>query len=291
MTDLAYAPDQLDERYRRLRLVSPSAERAVRESLEKIGQLHAVIGCTREGGVALVDGFKRVHAARALGLCTLRVRVLELSETAAIAAVMSLNRTGRGLSDLEQALCVRALIRDHELTQVAVGELLGKHKSWVSRRLLLAEHLCESVAEDVRAGLVTTTVAREIARLPRGNQPAVSAAIAKAGLTSRQGAELIALFEKSADGVQRDYLLGNPREALAAHGTKEPFVAHDPRLIGWYLRPRSQRIPWGYDVPQAASATGSRPIARRPRRRSRAGWARRALAPRNAIAAPTAVRS
>lgn len=230
MTDAACAPDRLDERYVRLRLVSPVAERSIRESLEKVGQLHPLVTCPREGVYAVVDGFKRLHAARALGLSTLRVRVLELSETAAIAAVMRFNRPGRGLSDLEEALCVRALVREQGLTQVAVGELLGRDKSWVSRRLTLAERLCETVAGDVRAGLLTTTVAREVARLPRGNQPEVAAAIMKASLTSREGAELVALFDRSVDGPQRRYLLAHPREALAAHGSKLQEPGQDPRL-------------------------------------------------------------
>ena len=64
--------------------------------------------------------------------------VVALEETAAIAAVMTLNQVGRELNDLEQALCVRALIREQGLTQVAVGGQLGRDKSWVSRRLMLA---------------------------------------------------------------------------------------------------------------------------------------------------------
>ena len=160
------------------------------------------------------------------------MRVLELSETAAIAAVMSLNRAGRGLSDLEQAFCVRALVREHELSQVAVGELLGKHKSWVCRRLALAERLCSSVADDVRSGLITTTVAREVARLPRGNQPEVTAAIARGALTSREGAMLVTLYEQSNEGPQRLFLLRQPREALAAQQSQEGgrAFAPDPRL-------------------------------------------------------------
>lgn len=232
MTDPLYAPSAFDQRYARLRLVSPPAERSLRDSLERLGQLQPVIACRRGDALCLVDGFKRVRAGEAMGLGALRVRVLELSETAAIAAVMSLNRAGRGLSDLEQAMCVSALVRDHDLSQVAVAVLLGKHKSWVCRRLALAERLCASVADDVRSGLITTTVAREIARLPRGNQPEVAAAIARGALTSREGAVLVALFEQSAEGPPRRFVLEKPREAVAAQLGREGAAAcgHDPRL-------------------------------------------------------------
>ncbi len=62
---------------------------------------------------------------------------------------------------------VRGLCREMKLTQVQVAELLGRHKSWVCRRLALAERLAEPVQDDMRLGLVNATVARELARLPR----------------------------------------------------------------------------------------------------------------------------
>lgn len=220
----------LDERYSKLRIVQPGAERAVRESVRRLGQLMPIVVCERDDAFAIVDGFKRVAAARALGLATLRTRVMPLSEPAAIAAIVSLNRSGRGLTDLEEALVVRALCRDQGLEQVQVAELLGRHKSWVCRRLALAERLADTVACDVRAGLVTTSVAREVARLPRGNQPDVAAAIRREGLGSHDAARLVTLFAKTSGAAQQRYLIEHPREALEANGPRTPFVSHDPRL-------------------------------------------------------------
>jgi ParB/RepB/Spo0J family partition protein len=220
----------LDERYGKLRIAQPAAERAVRDSLRRLGQLIPIVVCEREAAFAIVDGFKRVAAARALGLVTLRTRVMSLGESAAIAALVSLNRAGRGLTDLEEALVVRALCRDQGLEQTQVAELLGRHKSWVCRRLSLAERLAEAVACDVRAGLVSSTVAREVARLPRGNQPDVAAAIRRESLSSHDAARLVTLFAKTSGATAQRYLLEHPREALEAHGPRVPFVSHDPRL-------------------------------------------------------------
>lgn len=220
----------LDERYSKLRIVQPAAERAVRDSLRRLGQLMPIVVCERDAVFAIVDGFKRVAAARGLGLETLRVRVMPLSESAAMAAIVSLNRSGRGLTDLEEALVVRALCREQGLEQAQVAELLGRHKSWVCRRLALAERLADAVACDVRAGLVSSTVAREVARLPRGNQPDVAAAIRREDLGSRDAARLVTLFAKTSGAAQQRYLIEHPREALEAHGPRVPFVSHDPRL-------------------------------------------------------------
>jgi len=71
-----------------------------------------------------------------------------------------------------------------------------------------------------------------VARLPRGNQPEVTAAIARGALTSREGAALITLYEQSNEGPQRLLLLRQPREALAAQQGQEAgrAFAPDPRL-------------------------------------------------------------
>jgi ParB-like chromosome segregation protein Spo0J len=220
----------LDERYGLFRIAQPQHERAVRDSLRRLGQLTAVMAHADGGAIVLIDGFKRLAAARALELSRLRVRVLAIETAAAIAAIYSLNAcASRGLLDLEEAMVVRALVRDHGLDQTQVAELLRRHKSWVSRRLSLVERLSDTVAMDVRTGLVSVTVAREVARLPRGNQPAVSESIRRHGLSSREAAKLVTLFEKS-HGAGHRFLLEHPRESLAAHGMARGEPSSDPRL-------------------------------------------------------------
>jgi transposase len=63
-----------------------------------------------------------------------------------------------------------------------LGGLQGHDKSWVSRRLMLAERLDPELQEQIRLGLLSATVAREISRLPRGNQPALARAIQTPGV-------------------------------------------------------------------------------------------------------------
>lgn len=59
---------------------------------------------------------------------------------------------------------------------------MGSDKSWVNRRLLLAEALSEELQADLRRGLVDATTGRELARLPRGNQREVAAVVQRRGL-------------------------------------------------------------------------------------------------------------
>jgi len=114
--------EAFDERYRRYRLSVPEAERAMAGSLRRYGQMSPVVVCEREERAVLVDGFKRLAAARSLrGLGTLLARRVELDERSAKAAVYALNCVGRQPQELEEAWIVQALVRADGLSQVEVG--------------------------------------------------------------------------------------------------------------------------------------------------------------------------
>ena len=229
--DLILVPlASLDVRYSRFRLPQPRHEEAMAASLRRFGQVSPIVASPHGESYAVVDGFKRLAAAERLGLGELRVRPLALTERAALAAIYGLNRGSRGLMDLEEAMVVRELVRGQGLTQPEVGALLEHDKSWVCRRLALVERLDESVQQDLRVGLVPVSVARELVRLPRGNQPEVAAAVHRAGLTSREACLLVDLFERTADRAVQKELLLSPRPAIEAHRCEAQQAPHDPRL-------------------------------------------------------------
>ncbi len=223
------ALEEIGESYGSLRLVTPRAENQMRESLEHYGQMSPVVVCRgAKDSYELLDGFKRLRASRELGKTTLRARVLALGPRAAKVAVLCLNWVSRSVIDLEEGWVVHALCREDGLTQVEVGHLLGRDKSWVCRRLSLVERLSDEVQSQLRLGLITGTVGRELARLPRGNQERVLAVISKQGLGSREVAALVDLLCESSRAEQ-ERILRTPRAALAAQG-KGPKVVLDPRL-------------------------------------------------------------
>ncbi len=55
------------------------------------------------------------------------------------------------------------------------AQLLNKHKSWVCRRLALLERLGPEAQAELRLGLMSPGLARQLTRLPTGNQAAVLA--------------------------------------------------------------------------------------------------------------------
>lgn len=61
---LQLRPEEIGEHYGRYRLHVPEAERAMARSLERYGQLSPVVVCRRNERYELIDGFKRLGAAR-----------------------------------------------------------------------------------------------------------------------------------------------------------------------------------------------------------------------------------
>lgn len=218
VTALELEPAQLGERLASLRLRPPEAVREMERSLSRHGQLVAVVCWRHAGSIEIVDGFKRLIAARRLKWPTLRAEVHEV--TRAIAKLLLWHSNARqALSDLEEAWLVRALYREDRLSQPQIAQLLGRHKSWVCRRLVLAEGLAETVEADVRLGLVSTTAAREIGRLPRGNQEAVAQVIARRGLTTRQATSLVDQVLAAPDDATRAAVLAETEQASAGRTT------------------------------------------------------------------------
>lgn len=203
------ATASLGETLATLRVLSDEAVRPMQQSLEHHGQLTALATYRADDDtLQVIDGFTRLRAARALGWGELRVRVLPIDVVAATAALATLNR-GHALTELEEAWLCRALYRQHKLTQPEIGRLLGHDKSWVCRRLTLAESLHEQVQADVRLGLVGARVASELGRLPCGNQPMASAVTQRRGLTVAQAARMVQTVLALPDAEARDRWLAD----------------------------------------------------------------------------------
>jgi len=221
---------EIGEHYGRYRLHLPEAERAMARSLERYGQLSPLVVCRREDRYGLIDGFKRLGAARALaGWWYLAARLLEADERTAKAAIYGLNRAGGRTRELEEAWIIQALVREDGLSQVEVAELLGRHKSWVCRRLALIERLGTEAREELRVGLLSPTAARQMVRLPEGNQGEVLAVMRREALSGAELVGVVDLLLASPGREQQAYVLAQPREALAQAKGFLPST-RDPRL-------------------------------------------------------------
>jgi ParB-like chromosome segregation protein Spo0J len=200
------------------------------QSLRRWGQCAPLVATLRQERPQVLDGFTRWEAARQVrGMTTLLVRLIEVDDRRAKAAIYGLNQTGRRPHELEEAWLVQALVREDGLTQVEVAELLGRHKSWVCRRLALLEKLADDVRQDLEVGLLTPTAAREVARLPAGNQSEVLAVSRREALNREELGGVVRLLLGAVTAEQKSFVLAKPREALGQAGAT-PQEGWDPRL-------------------------------------------------------------
>jgi len=195
----------LRERLAPLRLCDAKALRMMGRSLERHGQLSPLTVFVEDDALQVLDGFKRVRAATALGWSRLYARVDEVSGVDAKLRLAELH-AGRGLSELEEGWLVRSLYREDGLTQPEIAQRMGRHKSWVWRRLMLVESLVSDVQAQVHLGLIRPRAAVAVSRLPRGNQVAASKVVIRRGLTVPQ-TDLLVAEVLDADETARDLLL------------------------------------------------------------------------------------
>ncbi len=222
--------EQLDERLQLYRLAQPKLEKSMAKSLQRYGQVSPVVICLHDDEFVLIDGFKRLRAARTLqGMIRLTARRMDVDEAGAKAAIYNLNCiTGRP-AELEESWIVRALVREDGLSQVEAAKLLGRHKSWVNRRLAMLERLCDAAREELRLGLMTPAIARQLTRLPMGNQAEALRSSRDASLTSTELSGVVDLLLASGTQEQTTFVLSDPRRALRQ--SDERFIHHwDPRL-------------------------------------------------------------
>lgn len=189
-TSIEVAPSDLGESLSAVRLCAPAAQQQMRLSLARLGQLTPVQAYRLGTGLEVFDGLKRTRAARELSWPALRVEVHVLDAPGAKVRLLRCNESA-GLCELEEAWLVRSLYREDKLCQPQIARLLSRHKSWVCRRLSLAEDISDELTASVRLGLVSATAVREVVRLPRGNQDAAARVVARRGLTTRQTARLV----------------------------------------------------------------------------------------------------
>lgn len=207
------ATDRIDLRLLSLRTPTALALKRMATSLHKMGQLTPLIIAQDGEPPILVDGFKRLQAAQSLGLDTLKATSLSADPIQAKAMMYLMNRAG-SFSMIQEALLARELVDTDGLRQTEAAALLQRHKSWVSRRLLMIRALAPEIIEDLKLELLPPGSAPALARIPRCNQPDFSAAIQTHQLSVKELNSVIALWCKATDPGVKHSLLQAPKEAL-----------------------------------------------------------------------------
>jgi len=223
--------DKLRKRFCQLRIVDVRAEAAMEKSMRTYGQLTPVVVAGLDAdGYQIIDGFKRFRAAAKLGLSGLQAQIFAGNMRAAKAAMIHLNTTTKTISALEKGLVIQSLHRHEKLSQTQIATMLGRHKSWVCRLLAVVEQLSDQVSQHLQLGLINMTVARELARLPHGNQAKALQAVIQYKLTSDETARLVRLLQKKPQWAH-GAIVAAPRQALEKNQTHRPPVGQHAKMM------------------------------------------------------------
>jgi ParB family chromosome partitioning protein len=197
-----------------LRLINETRTLQVERSMKVHGQLQPVVARVHEGGIQLIDGYKRLAAAEVLVMDTLQCRLLEVDESQAKVMLLSYNRTNQSMEVWEEAMILKSLLEGGDLDQRRLAKIVGHSPSWVSRRLSLISKVDEEITADIRMGVLTSRHARALMRLPRGNQSAVAQVIKQYGLSSRLSNRLVDNYLEAESEKDQHKLLENPQEVI-----------------------------------------------------------------------------
>jgi ParB-like chromosome segregation protein Spo0J len=211
-------------------------------SMQKFGQLTPVVTCRIVPGEhELLDGFKRLRTGRQLGFSELTVRPVDVSLRACKAIMLQLNRVGRPISAMEEALVVHSLCHEDGLSQVEIGVLIGRHKSWVCRRLSLIERLSDEAQQNMRIGLLPASFGMELAKLQRCNQDLMLASICKHHLSWRETRK-VAIALANSPSWEHDGILRDPRGVVIAPDDEVLVDPQDQKGLGFKARQIQQRL-------------------------------------------------
>jgi ParB/RepB/Spo0J family partition protein len=198
-----------------LRIVNKRRIHQIKKSMQAHGQLQPVVARAYEGGVQLIDGFKRVYACESLCIDNLQCRLLDVSEEQAKVLMLSYNWTTRSMDSYEEALVLRELLESQGVDQGSLARQTGRSRSWVSRRLSLIDRLDEGVGTEIRMGILSSSHGRSLMRLPRGNQLTVARLVCTYELSSRQTDRIVSAYLSAEDEQSRKLVLHNPERVLA----------------------------------------------------------------------------
>lgn len=205
----------------------------VEKSMRLHGQLQPVVARVHEGGYQLIDGFKRFYAAEDLMMEALQCRLLDIDLPQAKVLLLTYNRPNQSMEALEEAMVLQDLRKTHSLNQCSLAQMTGYSRSWVSRRLALIDKMDADISSDIMMGVITSSHARALTKLPRGNQGDVARSITNFALSSRQSDKLVEAFLKAGDENRQRYILSHPEQILSKDLSGSEEEPYDQRLSSY----------------------------------------------------------
>jgi ParB/RepB/Spo0J family partition protein len=204
----------------------------IEQSMRLQGQLQPIIVRVHEGGYQVIDGFKRVLSAMDLMIVDMECYLVDVDEQGAKVLLLSYNRMNQSMEVWEEAMVLKSMLEDGDLEQRQLAKLVDRSPSWISRRVSLIGKLDEEVASEIRMGTITSSHARALIRLPRGNQVDLARVISHFHLSSRLSERLVDAWLEAEDEDEQRMILAHPEHFLW-NQPDLPAQPYDDRLSAY----------------------------------------------------------
>ena len=179
-------------RFQPRRLMDPQALEELARSISKRGVVQPVV--VRPGGdgqhYELVAGERRWRAAQMAELHVIPAVVKELSDEAALGVALIENIQRQDLNPIDEAVAIKRLIDDFDLTHQEAGDAVGRSRAAVSNLLRLMD-LREDVRHRLETGELEMGHARALLSLQGEAQRQAAAEVVARGLSVRETEALV----------------------------------------------------------------------------------------------------
>ena len=188
-------------RYQPRSAMDPDKLAELSESIRAQGLVQPVVvrPLAKPGHYELIAGERRWRATRMAGKDTIPAIIREVEDEATLALALIENIQRENLNPLEEALALKRLIEEFELTHAQAADSVGRSRAAVSNLLRLLE-LDPAVRELVDQRQIDMGHARALLALDRPRQRQAAEQVVKQALSVRQTEALVRrLKESSAD--------------------------------------------------------------------------------------------
>ena len=179
-------------RFQPRRLMDPDALEELARSIRARGVVQPVVVRPDGDGqhFELVAGERRWRAAQMAELDVIPAVVKELSDEAALGVALIENIQRQDLNPIEEALAIKRLIDDFDLTHQEAGDAVGRSRAAVSNLLRLLD-LREDVRCRLESGELEMGHARALLSLQGEVQSRAAAEVVARGLSARETEALV----------------------------------------------------------------------------------------------------
>lgn len=182
-------------KYQPRRDMHPEALEELSESIKAQGVMQPIVVRPIDSGndtvkFEIIAGERRWRATQLAGLDKIPAVIREVSDEAAIAMALIENIQREDLNPIEEAIALKRLQDEFELTQQEVAAAVGKSRTTVTNLLRLIS-LSEEVKKMLEHGDLEMGHARALLPLPNHEQKEIARQVSAKGLSVRQTEALV----------------------------------------------------------------------------------------------------